>query len=257
MKVLVGPRYEESQIEGLFGNCVKRTGIIRRRDLESFRVRHSVLRSFRYVHWTMSDSETKPTTLIDEQLVAYASGLDESLLLWRPSYAKIDSTGFEKERWESRNPADGSTTQTAVESLISVRHEYQEASRELEPRIRKIHASLRSAAAVLLPRLPSSIGQEEKLLEQWKGIQGVLLATALVANCSTNSVLVKGEIGERVLIETHIAEYRDKQTGDMRVIALETPNANSLDETLSMGRALTRLCELSADCRAIVVLDEG
>ena len=75
-----------------------------------------------------------------------------------------------------------------------------------------------------------------------------MLASSLVTNSDPKDIMVEAEIGERVFVQTIVAQYRDLLKNENRFLFLETPGSESLQDSRKSGKALARISELYPEC---------
>jgi hypothetical protein len=221
-------------------------GLFRRECVEKALTYPPLLRPFREVLWHVRTDNSEFWSLIDEDLSRLSLTPDQQLLLWRPLYAKCaweEGKGHNVSSVNS-NPND-SLLQATVDDLIARRLAAQHELDKSEDEIRKVQADRRAAVALIIPRLPSSVRKQQELEQERRPSQGVQVATSLVMNCPQDAIVTMGTLGQRVWVTTMMIEYQNLETKSSRLVFLESPTAGSLEDAVSSGRALTRLCHLN------------
>ena len=254
MKKVRAKDYTDNVIRDFLESEVQKEGLMKRRALESFERFIVLNRPFRRVTLTLngddSDSGIRKTTstLIDEDFAGLVSDTDHMFLLWRPRLTKIFE-GTTNEDEELNQYVDNEKAVRAVlDELIRLRWKGQERDDELRPKLRSLQADPLSAIAFIIPRSPGGIRREEKILGELGDSHAYVLASSLVTNCSPRDVILSYEIGERVYVETIVAEYRNIENNETRLLLLETSGTKSLREAKKVAGALLRVCQLYEPC---------
>lgn len=222
---------------------------MKRNSIETLEVYMSIGRSFRTVQFTTKSGNVY-TSLVDGILSEFVSEFEECLLLWRPKYVDIQAPEFTEILSSEMEQAQKSMIVGVIEMVVQKRKESGEKLLELDPSIKKIQVNRRASVAFILPKPPSSLRYEEKELAKWRKESGILLAASLVTNCPSNEEIVKIELKDNVLVNTHLGIYTNTESGRKRIVALETTRANNLKDALKNGHALTRffeICEIEPD----------
>ncbi len=254
MKKVRAREYTDSVIRDFLESEVQKEGLMKRRVLESFERFMVLNRPFRRVTLTLngdgSDSGIRKTTstLIDEDFAGLVSDTDHMFLLWRPRLAKIFEESANEDEGGDQHTGNQDAVQAVIDELIRLRWKGQERDDELRPKLRSIQADPLSAIAFVIPRSPGGIRREEKILEELGDSHAYVLASSLVTNCSPRDVIISYEIGERVYVETIVAEYRNIENNESRLLLLETSGTKSLREAKKVAGALLRVCQLYEPC---------
>ena len=233
---------------------IEKEGLVKRRALESFERFIVLNRPFRNITLTLngvkSDSGLGKTTnsLIDEDFAEFVTDTDHMFLLWRPRLAKLVTEGISEDEKIDQNTGNEKAVQAVLDELIRLRWIGQEKDDELRPKLRSLQADPLSAIAFVVPRSPGGIRREEKILEELRDSHAYVLASSLVTNCSPRDIILSYEIGERVYVETIVAEYRNIESDTKRLLLLETSGTKSLPEARKAAGAITRICQLYESC---------
>ncbi len=217
--------------------------------LESYRV---ALRPFRKiilnVTKSQSDESFQAYSLFDEELFPYVTDDSHQMLLWRPTRSEAKCTS---EDMDFESSIDKEALQNIIDEILEKRWQFQEHNEELRPKLKRLQLDPLAAVTFLVPRTPGGIRKEQAIIDDRKESHAYVLATSLLTNTSPKDIITSADIGDLVLIETIIAEYK-AEDGNSRLLALETPGTKSFTEAIKAGKALTRLCELYGECREIV-----
>ena len=254
MKMLEGLVLDNDSLHSLAKRKITRKGIFRTELLERFEVAYPIWRVFRHIHFLDSANEVISTSLLDEGLAPFVSGFEESILLWRPRYDGLNQV--EAPIDFSLNDKDENTLkvlQSNVEELINVRQSVQKELVGLTEEFVKTQTDWKSTASLLLPRSPTSIRKQEEIAKMKRTADGILNASSLVINCSSNSIVESMTIGDCVLVETALIKYTTIENDSVRILALENPSAESVEDAVSRGRALTRLSEVNQGCKNVLI----
>jgi hypothetical protein len=249
VRVLCAREFDSESLQEFFESKSKKRGLFKREPLEDTRYHPLIWRPFRYVHWLNEGGEELGISLIDEELASSVLlSEDEQILLWRPRYSDLETC-----ECEDCQPADSGVAvkeeamQKIIDALITRRSDAQVALAELTPQGRG--ADPQAALALVIPRTPGRQRKKQRIEDKIRYHHGILAGTSLVSDVSQEVIVQSGEIRERVYAGTYIAEFRNHKSGDVRVGFMETPGASSLRAAWSLGRALTRLCELNDESR--------
>lgn len=254
MKMLEGLALDNENLHSLAKRKLRKKGIFRTELLERFEVAYPIWRVFRCIHFHDSTNEIISTSLLDEGLAPFVSGFEESLLLWRPRYdglnqveAPIDISlnDEEKNRIE--------VLESIVNELITIRQAAQNELIGLSEEFVKTQVDWKSTASLLLPRSPSSIREQEEIAKKKRTVDGIVNASSLVINSSSDSIVESMTVGDCVFVETVLIKYTAIENGSVRILALENPSAESIEDTVSRGRALTRLSEVNHSCKNVLI----
>ena len=252
MKKLRTPDYTDDEINEFLESEIKKEGLLAKRDIESLERVLVLYRPFRHVILRISGvapgTEKTSNSLIDEDFTGYFVDPDHRFLLWRPRLASnIDESIIEDEEPDSYS-GNKDAVQEVIDELVRLRWEGQEEDEELRPELRSLQADPLSTIALIVPRSPGGLRREEKILEKRKGSHAYVLASSLVTNCSPRDIILSAEIGERVFVETIVAEYRDPESNATRLLMLETPGTKSLRDAKKAAGASVRICQLYNSC---------
>ncbi|MFW9805534.1 MAG: hypothetical protein ACFFFK_02235, partial [Candidatus Thorarchaeota archaeon] len=169
--------------------------------------------------------------------------------LWRPRLASFDIEDVNEDIVEIDNTE---SIQQVVDDLILHRWNGQELDDELRPKLRSLQADPLTTITLIVPRSPYGLKREEKILAERSEIHSYVIASSLVTNCSTKDIILSSEIENRVYVETVSAEFRNLLDNSSRMLFLEIPGSDSLQDAQKSGKALTRICELYPDCIEII-----
>ncbi len=252
MRVLSSREFDSESVQEFFESKSKKRGLFKREPLENVIHFPLIWRPFRYVHWLDEEGEGVGISLIDEELSSsVVLNEDEQILLWRPRYANLETHECKKSKpADSDVTVDDDSVQKIVDALVKRRNDAQDALEELTPEGRG--ADPQTALALVIPRTPSRQRKREKIADEIRYHHGILAGTSLVSDVAQEAKVQRGEIRDRVYVGTYLAEFRTHKTDDIRLGAMETPGASSLRSAWSLGRALTRLCELSDASRKLI-----
>jgi hypothetical protein len=249
VRVLSTREFDSGAVQEFFESKSKKRGLFKREPLEDVIHFPLIWRPFRFVRWLDEEDECAGISLIDEELASSVElSEDEQILLWRPRYSNLEINECEDcKPIESSAAIDEDSVQKIVDALVKRRNAAQDAFEELAPGGRG--ADPQSALALVIPRTPGRARKKEKIADEIRYHHGILAGTSLVSDVAQEAKVQRGEISDRVYVGTYLAEFRNHKTDDIRLGAMETPGASSLRAAWSLGRALTRLCELSEASR--------
>ncbi|MHA1902652.1 MAG: hypothetical protein ACW99V_03320 [Candidatus Thorarchaeota archaeon] len=252
MKALTHRILKMNDVEPFFLKKRKRKGILQKQNLEEVRVFEPIWRPFRFIHFsaTLIEKERpiKAVSLIDETIAQIAKKDESQFLLWRPRYYEIEATDLpEVEPINAIDELDNQKTQKFFDDFVSQRTRYQNEIYDIERDLREIQRDPRSAASFLIPRNPMTTRKEEKLVVESKSKRSFIIASSLVTNCPRNYWIDNCSLGERVYIQTFMANYEDIETRENRYLFIENTSKNTLSKSLQFGKILTRLCESDPD----------
>ena len=254
MKKLKAREYTDDVVNEFLESEIQKEGLLNKRALESFE-RYMVLnRPFRRITLTIdrsvSDSglEKTSSSLIDEDFAGLITDTDHMFLLWRPLLTKLLKEGINEDEEIDQYPGNEKAVREVLDELIRLRWRGQERDEDLRPKLRSLQADPLSAIAFIVPRSPGGIRREEKLLGELGDSHAYVLASSLVTNSYPRDVILSCEIGERVYMETIVAEYRNIKNNAIRLLLLETPGTHSLREAKKRAGALNRICQLYEAC---------
>ncbi|MFX1482341.1 MAG: hypothetical protein ACFFCP_04045 [Promethearchaeota archaeon] len=210
-------------------------------------------RPFRRITFTMSTNDTSTgvtktsTSLIDEDFASISKDPDHMLLLWRPRMASLIESVEENDKPDPY-PGNQEAVNRVIDELVQLRQRGQEEDDELRPHLRSLQADPLSSVSFLIPRSPGGIRREEEILENRRETHAYVLAASLVTNSALNDRIESKEIGERIFIETIVAEFKDLKSGKSRIVLIETPGSKTMNEAEKTSSALNRLCSLYDEC---------
>ncbi|MFW9926412.1 MAG: hypothetical protein ACFFDM_06540 [Candidatus Thorarchaeota archaeon] len=254
MKKLNGPGYTDSQIYDFLNSETRSEGLINKKSLESLENVFILYRPFRIVtinlSGTKSNADQRKTThsLIDEDFAGSFTDENHMFLLWRPRLANLIEDIVEEDEETDLYPGNEDGVKEVLNELVDLRWRGQEEDEELRSALRSLQVDPLSSIAFVVPRSPGGLRREEEILEKRKSTHAYVVASSLVVNCSPKDIVVSAVVGERVYIETVVAEYKDLESDSTRLLLLETPGTSSLKEAKKAGGALTRLCQLYDSC---------
>jgi hypothetical protein len=256
MKILKGPNYDDASLYSYAMAKTRKKGLLRRESLEYYTIGKKTMRVFRFIHFFNNEGQPISTSLIDDECASISMDFEERLLLWRPRYVNLaqEEMPFEFPK-EKASDEKVKSVQVAVEELIKERKTAQEQLAELQPKITKIHEGWRSTASLFLPRSPSSIMKDEDIAKMKRSKDAVVRASSLVIGCPDTASVESATIGDSILVATTLIKFSSIDDNSMRILVLENPSAQDLEDALSKGRALTRLIEINEKCRHIIVSD--
>jgi hypothetical protein len=256
LKKLKAPKYTDSEIKRFLESEVHREGILSKKELEILERVMIINRPFRIIKLKMSEIgsnsnlELESSSLIDEDLAASIPDTNHLFLLWRPRLMALLDHHTEEIEEVDPYPGNEGAVRRIVDAMLSLRFQAQEEDDELRPQIRSLQADPLTTIAFVVPRSPGGIRREEKILEERKEGHSYILASSLVTNCKPRNLIKHADIGERIYVETIVAEYRHLENNSTRLLFLETPGSSSLKEAKKAAGALTRICEIYSDCKS-------
>ena len=247
MKEFAGIELEPSAVEKMLISRTSSEGLLRRRYIEQF-VRYWILkRPVRQIKFRVRSLRTEQvrveTSFLDEGLAVEIDERDHVMLLWRPKYKYVRRLTTNMDS-STAMIAREEEIQNVVEGILSHRYEAQEYDDELGPELRKAQADPIGTIAFIVPRSPVGVRREKKMLEQRSPLHAYVLASSLITNTDPKDVIESAEIGESVLVDTAVGEYRGIDDGATRYLFMENPGAASLLEAIKFGRPLTRVGQL-------------
>lgn len=255
MKVLKANWLNMSKLDIYLRKHAKSEGFLNKKPLETLLSFKAILRPFRRITIDIESPEMngvkQAQTLIDEDLAIYVDNQDHRMLLWRPRYASIEPV--ELDAIKDMTVLNGSDTklQQVVDDMLDIRWACQNLDEEYQPRLKRLQADPLSALSMFIPRRSSSLKREQILIDERKEPHAYILASSLITNSSPRDIIMSSSLRERVFVETIVVYYNTAEE-HQRLLILETPNAESIGDAIKSGKALTRLCELYADCRESV-----
>jgi hypothetical protein len=255
LKVLVGPVISDDDLNLVAQARAKKAGLFRGRPQESVRITRSIPRRFRTVSFLDSSGDCIGTSLLDmklSHLVRPGEDAATSMLLWRPRYAGLPYREIEAS-FRSNLVPDDPDHRAFLEEFILARKQAQRDLVESRKDFAKVEKEWKSATSLLIPRAPSRLAQHEEAARKKREADSWTRAFSMVMNCSEESAVENHELGDVHLVMTRLIIYSDLNSEKVRMVAAENPSATSVEDALSKGRALTRLCEIDEDCfRAVM-----
>ncbi|MFW9810571.1 MAG: hypothetical protein ACFFE6_14430 [Candidatus Thorarchaeota archaeon] len=254
MKKLKGPSYTDKQINDFLISETCSEGLIKKTALEKLERVMILYRPFRIVSLVVSGLESnadhRKTThsLIDEDFAGNFTDENHMFLLWRPRLANLIEETVEDDGDLDQYPGNEVAVKDVLDELLLLRWKGQEENEELRSKLRSLQVDPISSIAFVVPRSPGGIRREEEILEKRKATYAYVVASSLVVNCTPKEIVVSAEVGERVYIETIVAEFRNLENDSARLLLLETPGTTSLSEAKKAAGALNRLCQLYEKC---------
>ncbi|MFW9921416.1 MAG: hypothetical protein ACFFED_17590 [Candidatus Thorarchaeota archaeon] len=250
MKILTGPKFNDEALRTFAETCIRKKGILKRESVEGFNIGNQFMRTFRYVEFFDANSCLISKSLIDEELASLLNDFEETILLWRPRYANLAHEDITLAHQQAnRNNEDKEFLEGVIADFLGARKTAQDNLSELKDEIVNMQSSWRSTASLLLPRSPSALMKQEEVDKAKRYSDGIVRATSLVMNCSDSSSVESAVVGERVVVETTLIEFYSLENESRRIVALENPSAENINDAQSKGRALTRLLEINEICR--------
>ena len=254
MKILTGSKFSDEILHSFAETSIRRKGLLRREPIEGFQIRKPLMRRFRYVEFFDANGNLISMSLIDEELATVLNIFEETILLWRPRYANLAQEDTTLGDQDARRYSEKKESlQAIIADFLGVRKTAQDNLSELKDDIANMQSSWKSTASLLLPRSPSALMKHEELDKAKRYSDGILRATSLVMNCSDSSSVDSAVVGERVFVETTLIEFYSLENKSKRIVALENPSAENIDDARSKGRALTRLLEINEICREMLI----
>ena len=252
MRIFLGPDFIEETLNSVAMKKTRKKGTFKKDPIESFEIGQSIMRIFRYIRFFDSNDNIVARSLIDEELASLTKGFEEALLLWRPRYVDLAEGEIPFEYSQERIETESTNfLQSVVDECISERRTAQEKLSELREEITKIQNEWRSTSTLFLPRSHSKMRNHEKIIEIKRSLDGVIKASSLVTNCPETSIVEYAEESHCILVKTILIKFKTSSNESTRLLALENPSAENIDDALSKGRALTRLLEINEKCKEI------
>ncbi|GAH88531.1 unnamed protein product, partial [marine sediment metagenome] len=223
MKKLETPNYSDSEVRKYLGSQIRKKGFRTKKDLESLERVRVLFRPFRHVTLKIDgiDSDTGISkfskSLIDEDLAGNIKDEDHRFLLWRPRLANLLEKNIYEVEESDQYPDNEEAVQEVLDELIRLRWKGQEEDDELKPQLRSLQADPLSVIAFIIPRSPGGLRREEKILDKRKSSHAYVIASSLVTNCSPRDIMMSADIGDRIYIETIVAEYRNLESNATRL----------------------------------------
>lgn len=254
MKKFKARDYTDDVINKFLESKIQQEGLLSKRVLESLERVTVLYRPFRRITLKMDGVDSNSglgktsSSLIDEDFAGSITDPDHMFLLWRPRLANLFEEDIYEDEKIDQYPGNEEAVQGVLDELVRLRWKGQEQDEELRPQLRSLQADPLSTIAFIVPRSPGGIRREDKILEERKGSHAYVIAASLVTNCKPRDVILKAEIGERVYVETIVAEYRKIENDETRLLLLETPGTSSLRDAQKSGMAITRICKLYKTC---------
>jgi len=248
VRVLCAREFDAESLQEFFESKSKKQGLFKREPLEETKYHPLIWRPFRYVHWLSEEGEELGISLIDEELAcSVLLNEDEQILLWRPRYSDLDTCECEDCQPVALDIAsEQDSIQKIVDALMERRKGAQLTLAELS---QERGVDPQAALALVIPKTPGRQRKKQRIEDKIRHHHAILAGTSLVSDVPQEAIVKSGEIRDRVYVGTYVAEFRDYTCGDVRLGFMETPGASSLRAAWSLGRALTRLCELSDESR--------
>ncbi len=242
-------------LEQILQKKAKTKGLLTKKPIETLESYKVVYRPFRRLTLNITglrvDDTSQTVSLIDEELASLIQDSDHRILLWRPNYSNLRTSANNTIELEKEFNSNEDSLQGVIDDMMEERWTSQELDEEMRPKLRRLQADPLTTISIILPRSPGGLRKEQLIIEERKGSHAYILATSLVTNCLPKDIITSVDVGERVLVETIIAIYRAND-GTSRMLAMESPGTNSLNEAVKAGMALTRLCKLYGNCRELV-----
>ncbi|TFF93826.1 hypothetical protein EU546_05720 [Candidatus Thorarchaeota archaeon] len=253
MKILVGYDFKGADLSSFAAeNCQKR-GFIRREPTEEFTISDPFSYPLRLIHFYDASDRCLSTSLLDEYLFETVEDKNEKILLWRPRYARAETSDRSVETTQKTAPKPDEAVREFVKSLVASREESMERLESLNKDLKDSASLYRSIGSLLLPRSPTGIREQEDIAQKKRTVDGWVKATSLVLNLTPADRPTRVEVGERVDMEMILIIYNNLVDAGQRAMVLEGPVSDSLSDTKTSGRPLTRLLSLNKDCFRLVL----
>lgn len=246
VKTIIAPEYTDDEINRYLESKIKMAGRLNKKTIEFLDKVLILHRPFRRIK--MKLHEGLSSSLIDEEFAGTITDSDHRFLLWRPRLAGHIEDNIREDEKIDPYPDNEESVRVVLDELLQLRWTGQEKDEELRSELRTLQADPLSSLAFIVPRSPGGLRRENKLLEGRKASHAYVLASSLVSNCSPKDIILSVEIGDRVFIETIVAEYRNIEDDAIRLLFLETSGTSSLQAAQKAGFAVTRICQLYKDC---------
>jgi hypothetical protein len=255
LKRLKAPEYTNDEINRFLESEIQREGLLSKRAVESLERVMILNRPFRIVRLKMSEIGSdsgvvmESSSLVDEDLAGSIPDTNHVFLLWRPRLASLLDKQIEMVDIPDPYPGKEKAAKGIVDEMLSLRLQAQEEDEEFKQKIRSLQADPLTTIAFVVPRSPGGIKREQKILDERKEGHSYIFASSLVTNCKPGHIIQSAQIGERVYVETVVAEYRNLEDSSRRLLFLETSGSSSLREAKKSAGALTRICQLYSECK--------
>jgi len=254
MKMLAGPMFSNEVLDSFATTRTKKKGLLKREPIEIFEIGQPIMRIFRQIDFYNEDDEFVSTSLVDVELASLVNAFEENLLLWRPLYVGLVHEGAPFDLSRNRLGHDKETLETITNQMINVRKAAQKELEEFKDEFAKVQSDWKSSSmSLLIPRSPSSLREQDRLANIKRTAEGIIKAVSLVINCPYDSKVKSTAIGEYVFVLTTLIRYTSIIDDSIRIIALENPSAENIDDAHMKGRALTRLLEKNQDCQDFII----
>jgi hypothetical protein len=256
VKKLKAPAYTDEEINAFLLSEIQREGTFSKKDVEVLERVMVLNRPFRKISLKLRDIgssssvEKESASLVDEDLAGSIPDTNHLFLLWRPRLATLLDQQTEEIDEADPYPGNEVVVKEIIDDLLSLRWQAQEEDEEMRRKIRSLQADPLTTIAFVVPRSPGGIRREEKILNERKEGHSYVLASSLVTNCKPGNVIHAAEVGERIYVETVVAEFRHLEKDTTRLLFLETSGSSSLKEAKKAATALTRICQLYSDCKS-------
>ena len=243
---------QKENLEKLLQKKAAKSGRLSMDSEEKLESYHVVFRPFKKVTLNITgkrvDDLQQRFSLIDAELAPLVLDDDHRILLWRPRHANCKTSTDES---ITQPEIDSAPVQSLIDEMMEKRWQAQEHDEEMRPKLRRLQVDPLSTLSILLPRTPGGLRKEQVLIDDRKASHAYIFATSLITNCTSRNIITSADIGETILVETIIANYRAEDEST-RILALETPGTRSFNDAIKAGKALTRLCQLYVECREVV-----
>ena len=254
MKMFEGPTFSNEVIHSFAEARIKKKGLLKREPIELFEIGQPIMRVFRQIDFYNEDDEFVSTSLVDVELAPLVYVFEENLLLWRPLYVNLVQGNTPFDLYRNRLGHDKETLEIITNQLINARKAAQEEIEEFRDEFAKVQSGWKSSSmSLLIPKSPSSLREQERVESIKRSAEGIIRAVSLVINCSYDSRINSAAIGEYILVQTTLIRYTSLVDDSIRILALENPSAERIEDALWKGRALTRLLDINSNCRNYIV----
>jgi hypothetical protein len=254
MKMFEGPTFSNEVIHSFAEARIKKKGLLKREPIELFEIGQPIMRVFRQIDFYNEDDEFVSIGIVDVELAPLVHVFEENLLLWRPLYVNLvqGNTPFDLSR--NRLGHDKKTLETITNQLINARKAAQEELEEFKDEFAKVQSDWKSSSmSLLIPRSPSSLREQERLSRIKRAAEGIVKAVSLVINCSYDSRIKSAAIGDYVLVQTTLIRYISLVDDSIRILAIENPSAENIEDAFLKGRALARLLDINPTCQNFIM----
>ncbi|MHA1929093.1 MAG: hypothetical protein ACTSV2_11020 [Candidatus Thorarchaeota archaeon] len=247
MKMFKHNPIDTSTLNAFFTKRIQRSGIFKRQDLETLVVHKPIWKPFRVVKFALksmiNDQPTTCVSLVDEMLMPYTDNRNDMILLWRPKYIEIDTIEIPGSVNSEPSGEEDENLIQSISEFVFQRTESQFELIEIDQELNKSYRRDSSSMTLIMPRFLSMRKRERELVMDKESVKVFLIASSIVTNSQQGYYITDFELQERMWVQTFLAEFRNIESGDRRLVFLENTGENLLEKSLLFGKTLTILCE--------------